>query len=293
MKKVWIVFIISSVILGATLFFGGDLIDFYSGLETTFPKIEKNVSQELAQIYERRVLTPPPLRSDVGQNQGFLTIDGVTEATNVEREKQQLPLLKESAELNASAKMKAEDMLKNQYFGHNSPSGAGVADLAQSSGYDFIIIGENLALGNFKDDKALAQAWMESPGHRANILNANYKEIGVSVIKGEFEGEEVWLAVQHFGLPLSSCPAPNVALKQDIELNQDKIYVFQQRLEALEAEIENTARRPRAYYSQKVEEYNILVTEYNELVVESRTLVSRYNSQVEIFNQCVSSKAES
>jgi uncharacterized protein YkwD len=92
-------------------------------------------------------------------------------------------------------------MFENQYFAHESPTGEKVSDLAKKFGYDFLLIGENLAMGNFSSDEDLVLAWMESPGHRENILNEKYQEIGVAVKKGIFEGKEVWIAVQHFGLP--------------------------------------------------------------------------------------------
>ena len=134
-----------------------------------------------------------------------------------------MPALLENTKLDQSAELKAQDMLKNQYFAHTSPSGMAVGNLAEKVGYEFIAIGENLALGNFENDEALVQAWMDSPGHRANILNSRYQEIGVAVLKGVFEGRTTWLAVQHFGLPLSVCPSPQEGVKLTIDANQNKI----------------------------------------------------------------------
>src|SRR6185369_15716694 len=117
-----------------------------------------------------------------------------------------LPALKENALLDKAAKKKLDDMFAQQYFEHINPQGKGPSDLAKSVGYDYIAIGENLALGNFKNDAELVQAWMDSPGHRANILNKQYTEIGVAVGQGTYEGKKTWLAVQEFGRPTSSCP---------------------------------------------------------------------------------------
>lgn len=130
-----------------------------------------------------------------------LTSAGVIKLVNEARAKQGLAPLTENQKLSTSAKMKAEDMLKNQYFAHNSPSGTTPSYLADSAGYVYSSFGENLAYGNFKNNDALMNGWMNSSGHKANILNPSYTEIGVSVIKGKYNGREVWMAVQHFGKP--------------------------------------------------------------------------------------------
>jgi len=107
-----------------------------------------------------------------------LTVKGVIDNTNKQRALNgDLPVLKENFKLNFSAEKKLQDMFVKQYFEHNSPEGIGVGDLGLQAGYEYIIIGENLALGNFKDDASLVDAWMASPGHRANILNKKYTEI--------------------------------------------------------------------------------------------------------------------
>ena len=54
---------------------------------------------------------------------------------------------------------------------------------------------------------------MASPGHRANILNSRFIDIGVAVKEGEYQGKETWLAVQEFGEPLSDCPSPSTDLR--------------------------------------------------------------------------------
>jgi hypothetical protein len=202
-----------------------------------------------------------------------------------------LPTLKENVELDQAASAKANDMFLNQYFEHISPFGVGVSDLAENSGYEYIMIGENLALGNFKDDAVLVQAWMDSPGHRANILNERYTDIGVSVIKGMFEGETTWLAVQHFGLPLSACDGPQETLKAKIGLNQADTQELKNSLIVLKEEIEGmNPRRQREEYNAKVEEYNNLVSQYNNLIAETKGLTETYNVQVSAFNECASSQ---
>jgi len=180
--------------------------------------VEERVA--LIQEVEKQIVTPPPLRAIEEAPESFLTQAGVIKRTNLQREKYGLPPLKESPELNASAVIKTQDMLAKQYVSHLSPLGEGVADLVKRVGYQFIDLGENLALGNFQDDEILVQGWMDSPGHQANILSLQYQEIGAAVLRGELEGKITWLAVQHFGLPLAACPQPSEAILAKIETNK-------------------------------------------------------------------------
>ena len=178
-------------------------------------------------------------------------------------------------------------MFAKQYFEHISPQGLDVSDLAEDAGYKFIEIGENLALGNFLNDETLVQAWMDSPGHRENILNSNYKEIGVAVLKGTYQGKTTWMAVQHFGRPLSDCPQIDTTLKQKIKSSKVLLNQMNTELDAKRKELEQ-AGRSDPEYNQKVEQYNKLAGEYNKLAEETKQLLEDYNSQINNFNKCVS-----
>jgi len=286
MRKFGLLLLFLIVILGGVIFFWNDILYFYKNL--SLPKIEEKVGNLITQEIEKQVSTPPPLRAEKENPQSFLTRRGVVQWTNTQRAKYGLQPLKENTKLDASAEIKAQNMLKNQYFAHESPTGARVDDLVVSVGYDFIAIGENLALGNFKDDETLVQAWMDSPGHRANILNNKYQEIGVAVVKGLFQGETTRLAVQHFGMPLSSCPQPDENLKAKIESNNQEIQTVQVNLESLKIEIQNMKPRYKEAYNQKIEQYNTLVSQYNSLNAETENLINKYNIQIKAYNQCAS-----
>lgn len=234
-----------------------------------------------------KIQAPPPLRVEdaiVGKN---LTRKGVIEWTNIERKKHNLASLKENPLLNSSAEEKLRDMFQNQYFAHYSPSGVGVGDLVEQSGYEFIMVGENLALGNFDGDRDLIEAWMNSPGHRKNILDKHYQEIGVAVGKGMFEEKEVWIAVQHFGLPLSECPQPDNQLMIEINKNKKELDRLQAELENLQKEIATLRSKNRYLYRKKIKEYNSLVEEYNALLDKTKAMISKYNIQVATFNACI------
>jgi uncharacterized protein YkwD len=285
MRKFIILFLILLIFSGIFFFFQDDLLDFYQKIFSRLPEIEKGLTGLVKEV-QRQISTPPPLRAEKEAAKAFLTKSGVIEWTNSQREKYGLPPLKESAELDASAAIKIEDMFQKQYFAHNSPTEEGVGDLAEHAGYEFIAIGENLALGNFENDEVLVQSWMDSPGHRENILSSKYQEIGVAVLKCNFEDKITWLAVQHFGLPFSACPQPDEATKTAIESNQKQIEELGVVLKELKAEIEAIKPKRGEFYIQKVEEYNTIVGQYNNLINKTEQLVNQYNNQVNLFNDC-------
>ena len=289
MRKFKILFLVFALLLigGLIFVFWDEFLGFYSKLPLKSPEIEKEIGDFLIKEVEKQVSTPPPLRAKEEVLESYLTRAGVIQWTNSQREKYGLPLLKENSRLNVSAELKVQDMFENQYFAHLSPSGKGVKDLAEVVGYEFIAIGENLALGNFENDEVLVRAWMDSPGHRANILNPGYQEIGVAVQKGEFEGKTTWLAVQHFGRPLSACPQPEETLEAQIDSNQTEISKLQATLAKLESELRTVRLKRGPTYNQKVQEYNAFVSQYNNLVDETKALITNYNTQVKLFNQCV------
>lgn len=132
---------------------------------------------------------------------GAITANAVIAATNLERREAGIGALTKNALLSTSAEEKARDMLRGQYFSHTSPSGVTMKNVIEDKGYHYLVIGENIALGNFLSADAIITAWMKSPGHKANMLNSEYTDIGVGVIEGEFDRKMVWIAVQHFGKP--------------------------------------------------------------------------------------------
>jgi len=243
---------------------------------------------KVVKLAEKEISLPPPLQAvEKEKPEVILTQQGVIEWTNIQRKKYGLSAFEENSKLNAMAQAKVEDMFQNQYFSHYSLSGEGVGDLAKDFDYEFLAIGENLAMGNFESDENLVEAWIASLGHRENILSQSYREIGVAIQKGIFNGNSVWLAVQHFGLPLSACTQPGEIIRLEIEKNQQELEEFQGLL--LEARSELRAMRPKwtSFYQQKLEEYNNLVEKYNNLLAENKTLINQYNAEIQQFNQCI------
>lgn len=105
----------------------------------------------------------------------------VLELVNAERKKAGLSSLKMNESLRNVARTKSQDMQKNKYFSHTSPTYGSPFDMMKKFGISYTMAGENIAMGQ-KTPEAVVTAWMNSPGHRANILKAGYTEIGVGYV---------------------------------------------------------------------------------------------------------------
>ena len=103
--------------------------------------------------------------------------------------------------LSQAAQAKVEDMTKQNYFGHVSPTNKTVTDFIKSSGYRYVRAGENLA-GQYTKADTLMKAWLASPGHRQNLLASTYTDTGIGIAYGEIEGKTGWFVVQIFGSKL-------------------------------------------------------------------------------------------
>ena len=217
-----------------------------------------------------------------------LSMENIIDATNAQRVKAGLSPLKTNAKLAASAKIKVEDMIANHYFEHTSPTGKTVADLGNQVGYDYVVMGENLALGNFTDANDLLQAWMNSPGHRANILNTSYQDIGVYAAEGTYQDRTVWFAVQHFGTERGVCPSISTTLKTSISALNIKIKKEETDITALRTQIENPNHVQGDAYSNLISQFNALVSQYNANVTTSQQQIAQYDKQVVAFNKCLS-----
>lgn len=122
---------------------------------------------------------------------------------NQARQEAGLEALKINEKLSLSAMDKAQHMKDNDYFDHVSPEGLQPWYFAEKQDYNYKSFGENLAEGYFSAE-SVHQGWMDSPGHRENILSLKFKEIGVAVLEFERDGNRSYLAVQHFGSRLSA-----------------------------------------------------------------------------------------
>ncbi|MED4161620.1 hypothetical protein E2L07_09225 [Halalkalibacterium halodurans] len=142
-----------------------------------------DVPQQEAQPVENRTPQTSAPETSTERTQG-LTQDEqrMIDLVNEERQKNGLQPLKANLEITKVARVKAQDMIDNNYFDHNSPTYGSPFDMMRQFGIEFRTAGENLA-GN-QTVEAAHQALMNSQGHRANILSPNYTEIGVGVVEG-------------------------------------------------------------------------------------------------------------
>lgn len=119
--------------------------------------------------------------------------------------------LAENQKLNQAAYRKVQDMFLKQYFAHRSPDGLGLDYFARQGGYTgYYVIGENLAVGYDNADGVMI-AWQNSPTHYKNLVDTVYRDIGVSMVGGEYKDKDTVFIAQYFGslqAPVSSEPPP-------------------------------------------------------------------------------------
>lgn len=136
-----------------------------------------------------------------------MNIGDLYATTNSARAANGLAPLALNAQLNNSAQAKAQHMIANNYWSHVAPDGTQPWYFFQSSGYNYVGAGENLAYG-FMNGSDVTTAWMNSAGHRANIVGA-YSDVGFGIASGtSYQGGENTVVVAHYGLQRTPTPAP-------------------------------------------------------------------------------------
>lgn len=138
----------------------------------------------------------------------------VVELTNQKRLENGVGALSFNSSLSEAARLKALDMLEDDYWAHIAPDGKEPWDFFKSVGYSYRYAGENLAR-DFSDTNSAIEAWLASPSHRENMLSGKYTEIGVAVVEGDLAGKDTTLIVQLFGTPSAGAPAVPVAAAEE------------------------------------------------------------------------------
>jgi uncharacterized protein YkwD len=105
----------------------------------------------------------------------------VIQLINQERGKEGLAPLSEQSQLTQAARLHSQDMACNQFFSHLSPENGDVADRVTAQGYQYSAIGENIA-GGYSSPASVVEGWMNSTGHRANIMSGTYTQVGVGYV---------------------------------------------------------------------------------------------------------------
>ncbi|MGN6399102.1 MAG: CAP domain-containing protein [Flavisolibacter sp.] len=89
------------------------------------------------------------------------------------------PALTWNEQLEQAAFAHSKDMFSKKYFSHTAPDGSRAGDRIEKAGYHWLMYGENIGLG-YKNEKEVVEGWLKSPGHCKNIMNKDYKEMGVA-----------------------------------------------------------------------------------------------------------------
>lgn len=142
----------------------------------------------------------------------------VIRLTNDKRSASGLTTLSENSTLSAAALAKGNDMLAKGYWAHFAPDGTSPWSFFQNFGYKYRYAGENLAR-DFSSPGSAVEAWMASPTHRENILNTNYREIGIGVVEGSLGGVDTTIIVQFFGTPQNAQATIPVAQAKEVAVN--------------------------------------------------------------------------
>ena len=127
-------------------------------------------------IYPGQVLCIPQLDSSVARYE-----HEVVRLVNEIRQQNGLKPLTENWELSRVARYKSQDMLDNRYFSHTSPTYGSPFQMIKAFGLSYRTAGENIAKG-YASPQAVVNGWMNSSGHRANILNVSYTQIGIGYV---------------------------------------------------------------------------------------------------------------
>jgi len=129
-------------------------------------------------IYPGQKLTIPNIDDIKAQENEVIRL------VNAERAKNGLPALKANWELSRVARYKSQDMIDKNYFAQQSPTYGSPFDMMESFGIRFSAEGENIAKGQ-RTPAEVMNAWMNSPGHKSNILSRSYTEIGVGLARNK------------------------------------------------------------------------------------------------------------
>lgn len=185
----------------------------------------------------------------------------ILELLNQQRASYGLSVLRENERLKKAAYWKAQDMLDNDYFGHKNPAGITGWRWIQKAGYEYEKAGENLAIG-FLESKEVHQAWNDSAQHQNNLLNPYFQDVGMAVLKGDFQENEVAIVVQFFGSPKSE-PISREKILPVAEAKTEELELREVAEELLPPEISILEEKKTSLQS---EFWEFVIKEYSEAV---------------------------
>lgn len=214
--------ILTILFLAGILFFMATLLDFdgyFPGLNLNnyFLKNKKGEAEEVVRDRNRNPIIRNESQEDITEREFQGNENDIIALVNQARSEENLPPVQRNEKLMESALLKAEDMKEKNYFEHVSPEGLDPWFFAEKVGYKYKTFGENLAEGFFSAN-SVHEGWMNSEGHRENILNKDFKEIGAAIVAFEQNGMKSYLLVQHFASQLSQKDLePKVVCDKDLK----------------------------------------------------------------------------
>ncbi|MBP1557337.1 MAG: serine protease [Oscillospiraceae bacterium] len=162
----------------------GDILNniFNNCGEITFPQLPQKPETSPDNTPEAPSTPELPENGGSGETDSISEYESrVAELVNEQRAKYGLSPLKLSSDISAVARAKSQDMADNGYFSHTSPTYGSPFDMLKSFGISYKAAGENIAQG-YSTPESVVNGWMNSAGHRANILSENFTELGVGYV---------------------------------------------------------------------------------------------------------------
>lgn len=156
-----------------------------------------------------------PLSAWLSPDMALAEAQKVIELTNGLRQSLALPALLENRQLTQAAWKKVGDMGLNQYFAHVSPTGLGLRDWLEKIGYRYAVAGENLAVG-FSKAEDVMEAWKNSPTHYDNLVDRDFKEIGVAMTDGKLNDIDTAFIAQYFAAPVQAAEPVKTPVRQPV-----------------------------------------------------------------------------
>lgn len=167
---------------------------------STGAALEAQEPQRVRLLGGSNTLTSDVLNSITATSSGVAEYEAeVLALTNVERRKVGCKDLRANAKLSTAARDHSADMIARNYFSHVSPGGGTLSDRVDASGYAWRGLAENIAAGQ-RTPQQVVTAWMNSSGHRANIVNCSYVDLGVG-LSYDAQGDSSPHWTQNFGTP--------------------------------------------------------------------------------------------
>ncbi|MFF2857619.1 MULTISPECIES: CAP domain-containing protein [unclassified Peribacillus] len=194
MKKIILLSALSLSLLAPKVALGANTYEVAKGDTLTKIATEYDVSidellktnsaiNDANQIRIGQIINLPATNTTVNREESQSVEQQVLSLVNEERLKRGLPSLKMDTSISHVAILKSEDMRDSNYFNHTSPRYGSPFEMMKSFGISYKYAGENIAAGQPSAD-AVMKSWMNSPGHKANILNKNYTHIGIGHVTG-------------------------------------------------------------------------------------------------------------